>query len=142
MAGDDVELVRRGLEAINRMLARREVDRALIHELWTEDCVLRPSGILPESAEMHGPDGIVRFIENQMEAFDPLEAEALEFIDAGEKVVVPLRFGGRARYTGMDVQFSVVHVVSVRGGKLARTDMYRERAEALAAARLAGDDGG
>ena len=138
MSRENVGFVRRALDALNSMLVRREVDRSLIEELWTEDCVLRPSGILPESSEMHGHDGVAKFIENQMEAFDPLQARPLELIDAGERVVVPLRFGGRARYTGMDVEFAVVHVVSVRDGKLARTDMYREKDEALAAAGLTG----
>lgn len=136
MSQENVELVRRAQAALQRMLAAREVDRALIEELWTDDCVLRPAGILPESAEMHGRDGIARFIENQMEAFDELEVVPHEFIDAGDRVVVPIHFGGRARYTGMDVSFAVVHVVTVRDGKLARTDMYREKDEALTAVGL------
>ena len=73
-----------------------------------------------------------------MEAFDPLQAEAEEFIDAGDRVVVPIQFGGKARYTGMDVTFAVVHVVTVRDGKVAQTDMYREKSEALRAVGLPG----
>ncbi len=138
MSAESVEFVRRGYAAMSEMLVRREVDRSLIEETWTPDCVLRPAGILPESSEMHGHDGIAKFIENQMEAFDELEVEAKEFIDAGDRVVVPIRFGGKARYTGMDVGFDVVHVVSVRDGKVARTDMYREKAEALEAVGLSG----
>jgi ketosteroid isomerase-like protein len=136
MSAENVEFVRRAYAATNRMLTRREVDRALIEELWTPDCVLRPAGILPESSEMHGHDGIAKFIGNQMEAFDELQVETREFIDARDRVVVPIRFGGKARYTGMDVAFDVVHVVTVRDGKVARTDMYRERDEALEAVGL------
>ncbi|MDQ3935523.1 MAG: nuclear transport factor 2 family protein [Actinomycetota bacterium] len=136
MSGENVEFLRRGYDAMNEMLERRDIDRAQIEEFWTEDCVLRPAGILPESAEMHGHDGIVRFIENQLEAFDELQIEALEWIDAGDRVVVPIRFGGRARYTGMDVAFEVVHVVTLRDGRVARTDMYREKEEALRAVGL------
>ena len=133
MSRENVELVRRGYEAMNEMLSGREVDRSLIEELWAPDCVLRPAGILPESAEMHGHDGIARFIFNQMEAFDEMTVETLEFIDAGESVVVPIRFGGKARYTGMEVMFEVTHVVTLREGKVARTDMFRDRQEALEA---------
>ncbi len=136
MSRENVDVVRSGYEAVNDMLERGDVDRALIEKLWTADCVLRPSGILPESAEMHGYDGIARFINNQMEAFDELQVEPLEFVDAGESVVVPVRFGGKARYTGMDVTFSVVHVVTMRDGRVARTDMFPEKAEALEAAGL------
>jgi ketosteroid isomerase-like protein len=133
MSRENVEFVRRGYAALSEMLSSRAIDRSLIEELWTPDCVLRPAGILPESSEMHGHDGLARFISNQMEAFDQLEIEPLEFIEAGEKVVVPLRFGGKARYTGMEVGFDVVHVVTVRDGRAARTDMYREMSEALEA---------
>ena len=132
MSQEDVEVARRGYAAINQMLARGVVDRALIEELWTADTVLRPAGILPESSEMNGREGIARFMSTQMEAFDELRVEPVEFIDAGERVLVPIRFGGKARYTGMEVAFFVVQVVTVREGKCSRIDMFRERAEALA----------
>ena len=136
MSQENVEFARRGYAAINEMLRRRAVDRSLIEAFWTADSVLTPAGILPESSEMHGHDGIAQFISNQMEAFDELRIDPLEFIDAGDRVVVPIRFGGKARYTGMEVEFAVVHVVTIRDGRCARTDMFRERAEALAAAGL------
>lgn len=136
MSRENVELARRGYDALNAMLRRGEIDLPEIEAIWTSDCVLKPSGLLPESGEMHGHDGIARFISNQMEAFDELQVEPLEFLDAGERVVVPIRFGGKARYTGMDVTFFVVHVATVRDGKVARLDMFRERAEALEAVGL------
>ena len=136
MSQENVEFAKRGYAALNQMLASREVDLSLIEQLWTPDCVLSPSGILPESAEMHGHDGIARFTANQMEAFDALQVEPLEYLDAGDRVVVPIRFGGKARYTGMDVGFEVVHVVTVRDGKVARTDMFRSKREAFEAVGL------
>jgi ketosteroid isomerase-like protein len=137
MSQDNVEIAQQGYEAINQMLRRREVDRSVIEALWTADTVLRPAGILPESIEMHRHEGLARFISNQMEAFDEMGVEPLEFIDAGDRVVVPIRFGGKARYTGMEVAFEVVHVVTMRDGKCERTDMYRDKAEALEAVGLA-----
>ena len=136
MSQENVEFVQRGYAALSQMLSSGEVDRSLIESLWTPDCVLRPSGLLPESAEMRGHEGIARFTSNQMEAFDELRVEPLEFIDAGERVVVPIRFGGKARFTGMEIAFAVVHVVTVRDGKVARTDMFREKADALQAVGL------
>ena len=136
MSRENVDFVRRGYAALNEMLSRAEVDHSAIEEMWLSDCVLKPAGILPESAEMHGHEGIARFIRNQMEAFDELQVEPLEFLDAGERVVVPIRFGGKARYTGMDVAFDVVHVATVSKGKVARVEMFREKAEALEAVGL------
>jgi len=65
-----------------------------------------------------------------------ISLEPQEFIDAGDRVVVPLQFGGEARYTGIEVKFAVVHVVTIRDGKVARLDIYMTRAEALEAAGL------
>jgi hypothetical protein len=48
---------------------------------------------------------------------------------------VPIRFGGKARYTGMDVAFAVVHVATVCTGKVTRLDIFWDRADALEAVR-------
>ena len=62
--------------------------------------------------------------------------EPQEFIDAGERVVVPIRFGGRAQHTGLGVVFEVVHVCTARDGKMTRVDMYVSKAEAFEAVGL------
>jgi ketosteroid isomerase-like protein len=136
MSRENVEFVRRSYRALNEMLKRGEVDRSSIEEIWTPDCLLKPSGLLPESAEMHGHEGVAQFIGNQMEAFAELQVDPLEFLDAGERVVMPIRFGGKARYTGMEVAFAVVHVATLRHGKMARLEMFRDKADALKAAGL------
>jgi ketosteroid isomerase-like protein len=134
---ENVEFVRRGYAAISEMLRRREVDLASIEQWWHPDCVLKPSGLLPESSEMHGHEGIAQFMRIQMDAFEELQVEPIEFLDAGDRVVVPVRFGGKARHTGLDVEFSVVHVATLRADKVARVDMFGDRAEALEAVGLA-----
>ena len=136
MSQENIETAKWGYKTLNEMLRRGEVDMSLIAQYWTTDCSLKPSGLLPESEEVHGHEGIARFLRIQMEGFDPLQAEALEFIDAGDKVVVPLVLGGKARHTGLDVSFSLVHVVHFRDGKAARLDVFLEKAEALEAAGL------
>jgi ketosteroid isomerase-like protein len=66
---------------------------------------------------MRGHEGVVRFLTLQSEAFDAYQVEAEEFIDAGDSVVVPIHFGGRASYSGLAVAFDVVHVCSVKNSK-------------------------
>ena len=48
---------------------------------------------------------------------------------------MPIRVGGKARYTGMDLAFAVVHVATVCNGKVTRLDMFWDRADALEAVR-------
>jgi ketosteroid isomerase-like protein len=76
---------------------------------------------------------MLRFLSVQTEAFDDFFVEPRAFIDAGTRVVVPIRLGGRAQPTGIDVRFEVVHVLTARDGKWTRIDMYPNKAEALKA---------
>ena len=89
----------------------------------------------PEAAtgEWRGRREFLRFVFAQTEAFDEMFIEPFEFIDAGDRVVVPLRFGGRARHSGLEVDFRIVHVLTVEDGKIKRLDMFMNRAEALEA---------
>ena len=136
MSRENVELVRRGYMRLNDAYREGRLDTNFVEEMWHRDCVLKPAGILPESREMRGHEGVAKFTAAQMEAFDQMTAEPDEFIEAADKVVVPFRFGGVARHSGIPIEFSVVHVWTVRDGKVARLDMYRTKAEALEAAGL------
>ena len=113
---------------------------AATEELIYPEFVLRTpeDSPFPEAGtgEWRGRGGFLRFVAGQAESFEAMSLEPEEFIDAGDKVVVPLRFGGRARYTGIEVKFAVVHVATLREGKLARLDIFMDRAEALEAAGL------
>ena len=92
----------------------------------------------PTASLAHTTDGTVfcSFIGNQMEAFSEGWLEAEEFIDRGDYLIVPYRFGGRARHTGLDVEFSFVHLIALRDGKVTRLEVHRTKAEALEAAGL------
>jgi ketosteroid isomerase-like protein len=50
--------------------------------------------------------------------------------------VVPVRFGGRARHSGIEVEFSFTHVLTFQAGKLARLDIYSTFPQALEAVGL------
>ena len=136
MSQENLELARRGYAALNEAFRTGNFQEAL-DEFCDPDIVLTPSGVLPESREMRGLDGMLRFVSLQTEAFDNFFVEPHAFIDAGKRVVVPVRFGGRAQHTGLDVAFEVVHVLTARDGKWTRIDMYPSEPEALKAVGLA-----
>jgi ketosteroid isomerase-like protein len=75
------------------------------------------------------------FMAEQMKAFadGSMSMTALDFIEAGDRLVVPYRFGGRARYTGLDVEFQFVHVYTMRDGLLTRLEVHPDMAAALEA---------
>jgi ketosteroid isomerase-like protein len=136
MPRENVELVRRTYASLEDIYRSGEIDLTAVEELWHRDCVLKPSGLLPESGEMHGHEGVTQFVTAQMEAITQMWAEPEDFIEVGDRVMVPFRFGGRARTTGIEVEFSLVHVWTVRSGKLARVDMYATKADAREAVGL------
>ncbi len=153
MSQENVEIVRRMYEDgeaayYGRIEALHEANEsgnfgefmAATEEMLNPDFVLRPpeDSPFPEAGtrEWRGRDGFLRFVAGQAESFDAMSLEPEEFIDAGDMVVVPLQFGGQARYTGIEVKFAVVHVVTIRDRKAARLDIYMSRAKALEAAGL------
>jgi ketosteroid isomerase-like protein len=138
MSKENVELARRGYAALNEAYRSGDVNDLLpiAEEMWDPDVVLRTSGTFVESGEWHGHEGLLQFTANQMEAFKEMWIEPQEFIDAGDIVVVALRFGGQARHTGIEVEFSYVHVITIRNGKTLRIDVYESKSKALEAVGL------
>jgi ketosteroid isomerase-like protein len=112
--------------------------RPMLEEYSDQDVVFEPGGVLPDSARRpyKGWDGLLAFIGVQMEAFSERWLEATEFIDRGDYLVVPYRMGGRARHTGLPVEFSFAHLITIQDGKVTRLQVYRNKAEALEAAGL------
>ena len=129
---ENLEIVREAYAALARALESGDLAEPM-GRWWDPDCVLKPSGLFPESAEARGHEGVRQFLETQLDAFEEMRVEPLEFIDAGERVVVPVSFGGRARHSGLEIEFSIVHVLTVRHERLLRLDMFRTKAQALEA---------
>lgn len=140
MSATNVELAKRGYAALNEAYAQGSVEslKELADETWAEDGVLVTRGALfPEAGEWPGRDGLIRFASQQMEAFERMWIEPLEFIEAGSRLVVPLRLGGTARHTGIDMEFDLFHVIEFRDGQVVRLEPFVDRGEALRAAGLA-----
>lgn len=137
MSQQDVENARRAYAALNDVYRSGDVDDFLpiAEEMWDPDIALNlPGGVLGGGETWRGYDGMLRFIAHQMEAFREMWVEPQEFIDAGDKLVVPVRFGGQARHTGIELEFTSVHVLTMRDGKAIRMDAFETRQEALEAA--------
>jgi ketosteroid isomerase-like protein len=139
MSQENVDLARRTYAAFNEALTT-DAFRPIIQKFCDPEIVIQPSGTFPETSELRGHDGMLSFLRLNTEAFESFRLEPLEFIDAGDKVVVPVRFGGRARHTGLEVTFDSVHIWTARGEKWARLELIRERAEALEAVGLSEQD--
>jgi ketosteroid isomerase-like protein len=141
---EDIENARRGYAALNDAYRSGDVERfrATLEEFWDPEVVFVPAGVLPESRTVHGLEDMLEFTADQMQAFEQgsMWIEPLEYIQAGDRMVVPYRFGGRARHTGIAVEFSFVHLFTQRRGKTVRVDVYTSKDEAFADVGLSEQD--
>jgi ketosteroid isomerase-like protein len=137
----DVENAQRVYAALNAAYRSGDVEdlRPFAEELWDPDLVLRlPGNVLGGGEEWHGVDGMFRFIAHQMEAFREMWVEPQEYRERGEVLIVPVRFGGQARHTGIEVEFTSVHLIRMSGGRAVRIEAFETVEEAEAAATPSG----
>jgi ketosteroid isomerase-like protein len=80
-----------------------------------------------------GHEGVREVLSVYEENLDALEAEPLEFIEAGDRLVVPFRLRGRAKGSGEEITLDLVHVWGLRGDLAVSLDVYESREEALSA---------
>lgn len=124
MSQENVEVVRRAIEAFNR----REIalDWFDPEVEWIED----PR--YPGAETFHGPAGVERSVRQWWDAWE-IELDPQEFIDVGDQVVVL----GHGHYRGggsevpLTAEFASVY--DFRDGKIVRAEVFPTRGEALEA---------
>jgi ketosteroid isomerase-like protein len=130
MSQENVEIVRRGLEAWE------QGDLSEVIRDFDESVVTRPI-IGPK---WYGPQGVLEMAADWVEGFDEFTMIGEEFIDAGDTVVVRIRQEGRGASTGVPVQVIFWFVYALKDAKVIRFEMFQDRDEALQAAGLKGQD--
>ena len=63
----------------------------------------------------------------------PLLIEAEEFIPSGNRILVLVRWSGRGKGSGVEMEAGGAHLWTFRDGLVVRFDVYRDRGEARAA---------
>ena len=124
------------VEAAYATLAEDGLERFL--ECWTEDLDHRSiEGAPDDRGPIHGREEMRAYVQDWVDTFDGFEIHPVELIDGGGSTVVAvLRFGGRAKLSGVPADSTFGVVFSIRDGKIARGREYATRAAALEAAGL------
>ena len=120
---------------MNRAFAGEADLQQLIEQGYTSDAVIEMGRL---EGSFRGHAAVRQFFEGQMGIIEGLRAEPKEVIVEGRWVVVPFRLSGTARNTGLPVSYDYVHLLEIRGEKIARIRLYDDREKALAAARQEG----
>jgi len=125
MSQANVDKTREYMEAYNR----RDFDAAVASFHPEVDWVL-PA--MQESDSCKGPEEIKRFWEGLDETFEEFQLEPVEFVDAGDKVAVRLRYYGRGKGSGAELDSEMYHHVGTfRDGVMVRIEYVTSWEEAL-----------
>lgn len=91
---------------------------------------------LPDSGVHRGHDAVGALVQEWIDSFEDFRADATEFIDRGEYVVVSLVLRGRVRGSDEEVALPETHVWKMRDRKAVEVREYRTTEQALEAAGL------
>ena len=150
MTQENVELVRRFFEAVDRVYAAHWQDpRSLADDL-------RAGGVGPEIADVmrywhpniewksaligittRGYEGAAHGVDQFLDAAQDYRVNVLEVTDLGDsQVLAVVRLAMKGKASDIDVNATIFSIVTVEDGLIIRMDEYLERAEALQAAGL------
>ena len=143
MSQENVEMVRALLEPFKGVDCTTidwgdEAIRQMTERFWSTEIELRWTSSGPEARVYRGRDGVIRAFREWSEAFSEYYVEPLDFIEAGDRVVVPNRQWGIGAASSIPVEIEVTWVYEILDNRIARLDEYDTLEEALEAAGLSG----
>jgi ketosteroid isomerase-like protein len=126
MTSDNSALVKRGYEAWNRG------DVEGVVAFLDPEIEWRGYTHIPESGTLQGRDDVKMWLERFLDAWEELNIEVTELIEAGDEVVALVRFRGSGKGSGVPVEGGTdAHVWTVRDGRIAAVTLYQGTQEAL-----------
>jgi len=142
MSQENVEVVRSTFEPFDGVnlaaidwsteVVREALGRAYSPEIELTTLAL-PLG-LDVSDSYRGLDGVVEYVRTWLEPFSEYHVENLDYVDAGECVLVPSRQWGIGTESGARVELELTTLYKVQDGRITRVHQYGTMDEALEAA--------
>jgi ketosteroid isomerase-like protein len=132
MSQENVETLRRGLEAFNR----GDVDAAL--EVLDAEVEWYPAvqPMLGEMTVYRGHQGVRDMFRNMDEVYLEFRIEDAEFRDLGDRVVATCRIRARGKQSGAESDSPFGYLFDFRNGAVVRARSFLDPKEALEAAGL------
>jgi ketosteroid isomerase-like protein len=113
-----------------------EAIREMTERFWSPEVELRWAATNPEAREYRGREGVLQAFREWVAPFGEYYVEPLDFIEVGDRVVVPQRQWGIGSTSGIPVEVEVTYVYEIRDNQMTRIDEYDTLDEALEAAGL------
>ena len=117
-------------------VVRGDYDEIFLDYFHPDVEVVPPTAYPDTPSSYRGQEGMRRWFGQLDEIWDDWRVEPESFFDAGSQVVVFVRVSGTAKQSGAGLAILAAHVLTLRDGRIARTDVFLDRAEALEAAGL------
>jgi ketosteroid isomerase-like protein len=130
MSQENVEVVRRGYEAYARG------DLATAGLAYSEDTVWDVTRFRPDEGTHTGLEELTKYLQSWRETWAEHSFSLEQALDAGDRVVAVIVESGTGRASGAPVTIRYGQVITVRGGKIIETIVYRDVDEALEAAGI------
>ena len=132
MSQENVEIVRRVYAAA----ARRDAET--VFNLYAPDVELDDTRLnMVTGGVYHGHDGLRSFFRQWHEAWENVQYDYKELIDAGDdRVVSVVTRHGRGKASGVEVEMPAALVWTIRDGKVVRVVWFQTPEEALEAVGL------
>ena len=132
MSQENVEIVLDQFAATNE----RDFPRAMGHYAENVQLVVDPAAFL-EGGTFTGRDAVGEWFGNWFATFEPgYHFDVEEARDLGGAILLVASHRGRGRSSGAEVRAQTGYLYTVRGGKIARVELFADRATALEAAGL------
>jgi ketosteroid isomerase-like protein len=104
--------------------------------LWHPDVEFDVSkdvwGPLVGGGHYRGVDGVRRWMRDLYGAWEHMELEVEELIDAGDQVVLVQCVRGRGRLSGIEIEYRPAGIWTIREERIVRVVWFASREEALA----------
>jgi ketosteroid isomerase-like protein len=132
MSEENVEIVRRIYDALGRpddvaALWHPEVEFDVSRDIW---------GAVVGGGHYRGVDGVRKWMLDLYGAWEHLDLDCEELIDAGHQVIAVLSVRGRGRTSGIEVAYRPAGIWTLRQGKVVQVVWFPTREEALEAVGL------
>jgi ketosteroid isomerase-like protein len=132
MSKENVRIVRSMLEPFEQVNVAAvdwgaEPIREVLRSAYAPDVELRTlesgtgTGV---GAVYRGHDGLIRYLQDWIEPFSEYRVEWLDYIEAGDRVLVPSRQRGTGSGSGVTTELELTHVYEVHDGLITRVAQY------------------
>lgn len=134
MSAENVEVVRAAFQSMTSGHA------ASVFELYDPEVELDPSraelGGLIGTGTYRGHEGVRRFFRDYYDAWQRVDYDIEQLVDAGERVVSAVKTRARGRTSGAEVELRIYGVWTIRNGRIVRVMFFATNEEALEVAGL------